>query len=98
LEINDIKILLNQTINHINQLKTDNLPAHHLCRHIHDGFVPEQLTRIHPEDEDIPILAIPFEVRWKPTWLSEDTVRSIPHGNIAIHNYIANKPPLRKEN
>ena len=78
-------------------MKTNHLTAKHLCHHIHNGLTPERLTRIHPEDEDNPILAIPFEVTWKATWLSEDIVRSLPNGSSAIHNYTISKPLLRKK-
>jgi len=96
-EIDDHTTLLHQTIYHVNQLKIDHLTAKHLCHHIHSGLIPENLTRVHPEDEDTPILAIPFGVKWKTTWLSEDIVRSIPNGISSIHNYRMSKPPLRKK-
>jgi hypothetical protein len=78
-------------------LKTDHLTAKHLCHHIHIGLTPEHLTRIRTEDEYTPILAIPFEVTWKATWLSEAIVRSLPNGNSAVHNYRISKPALRKK-
>jgi hypothetical protein len=61
MKINDHKTLLHETIYHAKQLKTDHLTAKHLCQHIHNGFTPEQLARIPLEDEDTPILDIPFE-------------------------------------
>jgi len=91
------KTLLHQTTYHVNQLKTNHLAAKHCCHHIHSGLTPKHITRIHYEDEDTPILAIPFEVTWKATWLSEDIVRSLPTGNSAIHNYGISKQPLRKK-
>jgi len=97
MEINNHKILLHQTRYHVNQSKTDDFTAKHRCYHIHSGLTPEHLTRIRPEDEDTPILAIPFEFTWKATWLSENIARSLPNGNSAIHNYNMNKPPLRKK-
>jgi len=93
-EINDHKTLLHQTIYHVNHLKTDQLTAKHLCQHIYNGLTPEHLTRIRSEDEDTPILAIPFEVSWKAIWLSEDTARSLPNGNPAIHSYKLSKLSL----
>jgi hypothetical protein len=80
----------------VKQLKTD-LSAKHLCQHIDSGFTPEHLARIHPEDEDTPILYIPFQATWKVTWLPEDTARSLPNGNIAIHNYKLSKLPHKKK-
>jgi hypothetical protein len=85
--MNDHNILLHHTIYHINQLKTDHLTAKHLCRHIHSGLTPEQLSRIRPEDEDTPILDIPFDDTWKATRLSEDNIKSLPNSNSAINNY-----------
>jgi len=74
LEITDHKTLLHKTIYHVDQLKTDHLTAKHLCRHIHNGFTPDHLARIRPENEDTPILSILFKVTLKVTWLSEDTI------------------------
>ncbi len=78
-------------------MKTDHLTTKHLCHHIHSGITPKHLTRVHPEDEDTPILDIPFEVAWKATWLSEDIGRSLPNGNSTIPNYMMSKPPLKKK-
>jgi hypothetical protein len=61
-EINDHKTLLHQTIYNVNQLKTEHFTAIHRCHHIRSGLTPELLTRVHPEDEDTPILSIPFGV------------------------------------
>jgi len=91
-EINDHKTLLHQTIYHVSQLKTDHLTAKHPCDHIHGGLTPEHRNRINPEDEDTPILSIPFEVNG-----SEDIVRSLPNGSSALQNYRISKPPLRKK-
>jgi len=74
MEITDHKTLLHKTIYHVKQLKTDHLTTKHLCQHIDSGLTPEHLARIHPEDEDTPILGIPFQATWKAAWLSEDTV------------------------
>ena len=60
-EITDHKKLLHKTIYHVKQLKTDHLSARHLCQHVDSGFTSEHLARIHPEDEDTPILDIPFQ-------------------------------------
>ena len=78
-------------------MKTDQLSAKHRCHHIHSGLTPEHLTRVHPEDEDTPILDIPFGVRWQATWLSEDIARSLPNGNTTIHNNMSSKPSLTKK-
>jgi len=95
MEVNDHKTLLHQTIYYTNQIKTDHLTAKHLCQHIHNGFTPKHLSRVCQEDEDTPILAIPFEVTWQATWLSEDTIRSLPNGNSAIQNYEGSKLPKK---
>ena len=79
---------------YVNHLKIDRLAAKHLCQHMYNDFTPEHLACIRPEDEDIPILAIPFEVTWKAAWLLEDIVRSLPTGNPSIHNYKISKLPL----
>ena len=60
MEITDHKTLLHKALYHVKQLKTDHLTAKHLCHHINNGLTPEHLARIHPEDEDTPILDIPF--------------------------------------
>jgi hypothetical protein len=91
MEINDHKTLLHKTIYHENQINIDHLTAKHLCQHIHSGFTPKHLTRVCPEDEDTPILGIPFEVTCQATWLSEDTIRSLTNGNPAIQNYKISK-------
>jgi hypothetical protein len=96
MEINDHKTLLHKTIYHVNQIKTDHLTTKHLCQHVHSGFTPKHLARVCPEDENTPIFAIPFEVIWQPTWLPEDTIRSLPNGNLAIHNYKISKLPTKK--
>ncbi len=70
LEIYDHKNLLHQTIYHINNWKTEHLFAKHICHHIHNGVVPKNLNRVHEDDEDTPLLSIPFEVTWKETWLT----------------------------
>jgi hypothetical protein len=95
-EITDHKTLLHKTMYHANQPKTEHLTVKQLCQHIDNGFTPAQLTRIHPEDEDTPILDIPFQATWKAAWISEDTARSIPNGNSAIHNYKISKLPHKK--
>ena len=97
MEITDRKTLLHKTIYHAKQLKTDHLTAKQLCQHIDSGFKPEHLTRIHSDDEDTPILDIPFQATWKATWISEDTARSLPNGNTAIHNYNLSKLPPKKK-
>ena len=83
-EITDHKILLHKTIYQVDQLKTDHLTAKQLCQHVDSGFTPDHLTRIHPEDEDTPILDIPFQATWKATWVSEDIVKSLPNGTSAL--------------
>jgi hypothetical protein len=96
MELKDHKTLLHNTIYHVTQLQSDHLTTKHLCQHIDNGFTPEHLARIHPEDEDTPILDIPFQATWKAAWISEDTVRSLPNGNLAIHNYKISKLPHKK--
>ena len=82
---------------HVSHIKTDHLIAQHLCRHIHNGFTPNHLARVCPEDEETPILATPFEVTWQATWLSEDTIRSLPKGNTTIQTYKISKLPTKKK-
>jgi hypothetical protein len=60
MEITDHKTLFHKTIYQVNQLKTDHLTPTQLCQHIDRGFTLEHLARIHPEDEDTPIIDIPF--------------------------------------
>jgi hypothetical protein len=98
MKITNYKTLLHKAIYQVNQLKTDHLTTKQLCQHIDNGFTPEHLARIHPEDEDTRILDIPFQAKWKAAWVSEDTARSLPNGNSAIHNYKNRKLPHKKEN
>ncbi len=97
MEITGHETLLHKTTYHVKQLKTDHLTAKHLCQHIHSSFTPEHLARMHPEDEDTPILDIPFEATWKAAWLLEDTVRSLPNDNPTIQNYKTSKLPHKKK-
>jgi hypothetical protein len=97
MEIHDHTTLLHKTIYHVNQIKTDHLTTKHPCQHIHSGFTPKHLALARPEDEDTPILAIPFEVTWQATLLSEDTIRSLPNGNPTIHNYKISKLLTKKK-
>jgi hypothetical protein len=97
MEIIDHKTLLHKTIYRVKHLKTYHLTAKHICQHFHSGFTPEHLARIHPDDEDTPILDIPFKATWKEAWLPEDIARSLLNGNTAIHNYNIGKLPLKKK-
>jgi len=97
MEITDHKTLLHKTIYHVNQLTTKHLTTKHLYQHIDNGFTPAHLARIHPEDEDTPILDILFQATWKGAWVSEDTAKSLPNGNLAIHNYKTSKLPPKKK-
>jgi hypothetical protein len=97
MEITDHKTLLHKTIYHVKQLKTDHLTTKHLFQPIHSGFTPQHLARIHPEEEDTPILDIPFEATWEVAWLSEGTIRSLPNGGAAIHNKKVSKQPNKKK-
>ena len=65
-------------MSHFNRWKPEYLTAKQICHHIHSGLMPGDLTRVHPEDEDTPIISIPFQVVWKATWLTKETVMSSP--------------------
>jgi hypothetical protein len=80
MEIDGRKHLLHQTIYHVNKWRPEHLIAKQFCHHKMDGLTTAHLTRDNPEDEDIPILSIPFKVTWNPTWLSEATVLTTPSG------------------
>ncbi len=95
-ETNDHKILLHKTTYHVNPWKTDKLATKQIYHHIRNGLAPKNLTRVHPEDEDTPILSLPFEVTWKATWFTEYCVKALPNGNTTILIYTQNKPPRRK--
>jgi hypothetical protein len=68
-EITDHKTLLHTTLPRVKQLKTDHLTTKHLCQHFDTGLTTKHLARIHPEDEDTPILDIPFQATWKAAWV-----------------------------
>ena len=87
IEIDDRKILLKQTIYHVNQWKPGKLTDKQLCHHIHRGPIPGDLTRVHPDDEDILILSIPFQVAWKATYLTKGTLVSLTNAKTTIHHY-----------
>jgi len=72
--------------------------AKDLCKHIHSELAPHHhLTRIHPEDEDTPILSIPFDVTWRGAWLEDSDLLQLPHGKSALETYALNKVSLSKE-
>ncbi len=62
-----------------------------------EGLTAEHLTRDNSDEEDTPILLIPFTVTWRPTWVSEDTVLTTPSGNSTIATYITTNAPIRKK-
>ncbi len=62
-----------------------------------NGLTTAHLTRDNPEDEDAPILSIPFKVTWKPSRVSEATILTTPSGKSTIDNYTATKAPKRKK-
>jgi hypothetical protein len=60
-------------------------------------MAPVQLTRIHPNDEDTPILSIPFNVAWKSSWITETNILNILNGKITINKYLQNKAPQHEK-
>ena len=62
-----------------------------------EGLTAEHLTRENSDDEDTPILSIPFKVAWQPTWVRETTVLTTPSGKTTIDNYNTSKAPKRKK-
>jgi len=97
MEMDGHKHLLHQTIYHVNKWHTAHLTAKHLCEHIYNGLTPDHLKLDRPDDEDTPILSIPFQVTWKPTWVPEDTVLTTPSGTTTINNYTNTKTSTRKK-
>ena len=93
MEIDGHKYLLHQTIYHINQWHMAHLTAKPFCEHINNGLAPEHLKRDHSDDEDTPILSIPLQVTWNPTWVLEDTILATPSEKTAIDNYTQTKTP-----
>ena len=63
-----------------------------------EGQNTEHLTRDKSDDEDTPILSIPFTVTWKPTWVSEDKEITTHSGNSTIATYTTANAPTRKKN
>jgi hypothetical protein len=77
--------------------KPNTSPPNKLCQHIDRGLTQEHLARVYREDEDIPILSIPFGVTWKIAWLTEGTVMALPNGKTTINIYFQPSPSLRKK-
>jgi hypothetical protein len=59
-------------------------------------MAPAHLTRVHPNDEDTPILSIPFNVAWKSAWLVKSDIFNISNGKIDINKFLHNESPQRK--
>jgi hypothetical protein len=71
LEVDNNKIQIHNTIYHyVNNLNTAHITAKRLCQHIDSGLTQKNLARIDPEDEDTPILSIPYKVEWNSAWLT----------------------------
>ncbi len=97
MEIYGHKHLLHHTMYHVNQWCTEHLTAKQLCKHFNNGLTPGKLTRDNPEDEDTPILSIPFRVTWKPAWVPEETILITPKRKTTIDNYAQRKAPIRNK-
>jgi hypothetical protein len=82
---------------HVNQWHIAHLIAKQLCKHINNGLTHEYLPRDRPEDGDISILSISFQVTWKPAWVPEETMLTTPSGKQTFDNYTQNKTPIRKK-
>ena len=65
-------------------------------QHMLTGITPTQLTRVHPEDEDTPILSTPFDFAWNSAWLIKSNTISIPNSKQTIDKYLQRKAPQRK--
>jgi hypothetical protein len=50
-----------------------------------------------PEDEDTPILSIPFNIDKKLAWVDKSLVLTTPNNKAAIDTYHKNKAPTRKK-
>jgi len=68
-----------------------------LCKYIHSGLALDHFIRVHPEDEDTPILIIPSNVAWIGAWLTKSDFLQLPNGKIALDKYVLNKIPLSKK-
>jgi hypothetical protein len=97
MEIDAHKHLQHCTIYHVNKWKTDHLTAQQFCHHRMEGLTAEHLTRENSDDEDTPILSIPFKVTWQPTWVHDTTVLTTPSGKTTIDTYNTTKAPKRKK-
>jgi hypothetical protein len=91
------KILLHNTVYRVHKCKEDTLTATQLSRHDEIGLVPNKLDKTNPDDEDTPILSIPFNIDWKPAWVKESLELTTPNGKTAIDTYHKNKAPTRKK-
>jgi hypothetical protein len=97
MEIDAHKHLPHCTIYHVNKWRPEHLTAKQFCQHRMEGLTYAHLTRDNSEDEDTPILSIPFRVTWNPTWVSKTTVLTTPSGKSTIDKYNTTKAPTRKK-
>ena len=97
MEIDAHKHLPHCTLYHVNKWKLEHLTAKQFCHHRMEGLTTAHLTQENSDDEDTPILSIPFRVTWNPTWVSETTVLTTLNGKNTINNYNVKKAPTRKK-
>jgi hypothetical protein len=97
LEIDNHKLQLHNTIYHVKNFNTTYVTAKQLCHHIDTGLTPKALDRINPEDEDTPILSIPYKVEWNNAWLTEPDLHHAHNGTQALETYKQTTAPQRKK-
>ena len=80
LEVDDHRIQIHNTVYHVKKWNTSHITAKQLCQHIDSGLTPKNLVRINPEDEDTPILSIPYSVEWNSACLVEPDILHAHNG------------------
>ncbi len=63
------------------------LPAHRLRTNT------KNLVRVNPEDEDTPILSIPYKVKWNCAWLADLDILHAHNGTQAVETYKQSTAP-----
>jgi hypothetical protein len=97
MEVDDHKIQLHDKIYHVKTWEPSTITAQILCQHISQGHAPKQRDRVNEEDEDTPILSIPFKVEWDSARITETDIILAHNGKQTIETYTLNTAPKQKK-